>query len=1137
MNAFPPTPAQQEAIATLDRNVMVLASAGTGKTHVLIQRFLYLLEQRPQWPLASIIAITFTKKAAQEMRVRLRAGIRDKVQHSGAAVGWCRRQDELDHLQVSTVHSLCETILREHALEAGLDPDFRVLDELEASQLEAQALDATCQELEAKGGSCLALLEHCHYTLQDFRATLQTMLQQRSTLQTMLDGQDTLDMEQWQANCLDLIHTERQTVWDQYWQQHPELAAAMTWLESDPWWPPGDKMGEKVQPARSAVRALRNRHWGEAIAFLGTGGLGTMDGGAKTKWGSPEKLDEAKSHIKAVNETLKFLQKRSFHVQDVLDVREEPALALWLEARALAEKHYQALKQEQAALDYDDLQLLARDLLVQAQQPAGGRLARWRERINHVLVDEYQDINPLQQQIINCLAPRKVPGKLFVVGDTKQSIYRFREAQVTEFADLAASLRRLTGKPEIWLHRSFRSHKAMVAATNHLFEYTLQPLNGTAYTRSEAKPMALQSELLAPCPDPCVELHIVRSATTSDSPSATPKLYEAQVLVQRIGQLHVAGRPVRDGDGGTRSLELDDVVILMRSLGDLALYEYVLRQAQMPYQVVTGTALKYQAHVRSLLALLQHLRQPDDDFNLAVALRSTLFGLSDETLYQLVQETGRQFQPLAYFPHLPAALTDQPDRVQQAGDILAALYDQVHVLPPDRLIQRILDATDYAATCMADPVRYRGNRQLEDIQALRHYARQQQDLGLGEFLDRFEAIEVKRVRNEDENPRVSARETDEPAVRIMTVHGAKGLEFPVVCVPQLDRSRFRGADSMVTFDPASGLVCQLRDERGQIQKPLSYEALQRRNRYMEQAESKRVLYVACTRAADLLVMTGRLGEKMPSPSPDTNFSPNWLADVLAAFDLGLNDFVPSARAYKIKSYDEFQLACFGYAADQPLVQAAPREGVSAPGTPLTAIPVLSRMPEQAPAPAWPQVPTAAMQRGTLMHNLLDPWDVWMAMSPADLHLYAVQKARQLNIWSEAIPQELVSILLALRQTEEAHAISRAQTRVSEMPVLATWAGCTRLLRLDLVYQDPQGGWHMVDWKTERLDRKGALAQSKQRHLPALAAYARAFQVHTGHYPHTRLCFLAPSAIRWVPVALDELLAVELAAELELEPDI
>ncbi len=1139
MSGMAHTPTQQEAIESLDRNVIVLASAGTGKTYVLIQRFLYLLEQNPRWPLASILAITFTKKAAQQMRTRLRAGIQDRIRIQGADAGWQQRLDELDHLQVSTVHSLCEAILHEHALEAGLDPDFRVLDELEASLLQEQALDAMFQGLEDRGGACLVLLDQ--YTLQDLRTTLQFMFQKRSTLEGVLAGKTRLDRKQWQADCLDLIHAERQAGWCRYQQQHPELSAAMDWLTTSPWYPPDDRMGEKVAPAMHAVRALGNHRWAEAISFLGEGGLGRMSGGTQRNWGSKEALANAKSHIKAVNDALKHLQSHSFHEQDLLDAREGPALALWLEARALAEKHYQALKQEQACLDFDDLELLTRNLLDPAQPDATGRMARWKARINHVLVDEHQDINPLQQQIINFLVPRAMPGKLFVVGDTKQSIYRFRQAQVTEFADLAVSLRQLTGMPEVQLHQSFRSHAPLIAATNHLFAHVLQPLNGAEYASYEAKPMALRSALPAPGPDPCVELHVVHPPDTaeSSSPAHEQKLYEAQVLVQRIGQLQDAGRPVRDSDGNPRPLHLDDVVILMRSMGDLPLYEYVLRQAQMPYQVVTGTALKYQTHVRSLLALLKHLEHPEDDFNLAVALRSTLFGLSDATLYQLVRETRQQAEPLRFFPHLASDLTDQPDRVQQAGVILDALYPQVHVVPPDRLIQRILDATGYAATCMADPVRYRGVRHLEDIQAVRGYARQRQDLSLGEFLDHFEAIEVKRVRNEDENPAASARETGESAVRIMTIHAAKGLEFPVVCVPQLDRglggSRTRGAGPMVTFDPASGIVCQLRDERGAIANPLSYRAMQSREQQMEYAETKRVFYVACTRAADLLVMTGKLGKSTVGHRRGTNFSKNWITDVFAAFDLALEDFTSSTG--QCRDFDGFQLGCFGYTADQPLAAASRHANADAlpqsSGTRWTTIPILGRIPEQTAVPAFPQMTTMAMKRGTLVHNLLDPWEAWTEMSPAALQAYAVAKARQLHIWDEAIPRHLVSILQALRQTPEAHDITQAQERVSEMPVLATWAGRTRLLRLDLVYKDRQGRWNLVDWKTEQPD-EDALEQAKQRHLPALAAYVRAFYARIGQYPDTRLCFLSPN-IRWVPVSQAELRSVELPSE--LEPDI
>ncbi len=1139
MSVFPHTPEQKEAIETLDRNLIVLASAGTGKTHVLVQRFLYLLEQKPRWPLASIIAITFTKKAAQQMRTRLRAGIQEKIRKADPDDRWLQRLDELDRLQVSTVHSLCETILHEHALEADLDPDFRVLDELEANQLQERALEGMFQELEESGGSCLELLNQ--YTLQDFRTTLQFMFQKRSTLHSALAGQDTLDLEQWQSQSLALVQRERRDKWNQYQQQHPELATAMDWLASSPWYPSSDKLGEKMEPAMNAGQALQNQDWTEAISFLGSGGLGRMQGGTKGNWRSQEALDQAKDNIRAVNDALKFLQEQSFQVQELIDPREGPALALWLEARALAEKHYQALKRDQACLDFDDLELLTQRLLAQAAQDTTSRVAQRQAGINHVLVDEHQDINPVQQQIINFLAPEEVPGKLFVVGDTKQSIYRFRQAQVTEFADLAVSLREITGWPETQLNRSFRSHSPMVAATNHLFTHILQPLHGSEFASYEAKPMDLQSDLPAPGSDPCLELHVVRPPDTEGSSATTheQKLYEAQVLVQRIGQLQSAGRLIRGEDGALRPLSLDDVVILMRSMGDLALYEFVLRQAQMPYQVVTGTALKHQTHVRNLLALLKHLENPGDDFSLAVALRSTLFGLNDETLYLLARETRQQAKPLACFPQLPDPLTNQPDRVQQAGDILERLYAQVHLLAPDRMIQSILDETGYEATCMADPVRYRGVRHLEDIQALHSYARQQQDLSLGEFLDHFEAVEIRRVRSEDENPAASTQETGEAAVRIMTIHAAKGLEFPVVCVPQTDRELggnwSRGLQSMVTFDSSGGMACLLRNERGETEKSVGYQAMMSQDQQMEYAETKRIFYVACTRAADLLLMTGRLQKSTLKRRKGTNFTKNWLTDVFEAFELDPDDFV--TPDYQARAFDDFALGCYGYLTDQPMTEIPLRREVAtlhpSQREGLRDIPLLSRIPEPVSATEYPQATTYAMQRGTLAHNILDPWDVWVGLSPSSLYEYAVQKAHQLHIGSDEMPRQLVSFLLALRDTPEAREISQAQERFSEMPVVMTMAGHTQLLRLDLVYRDGQGCWNLVDWKTERLEGNDT-ERVKQRYLPALAAYVRAFHACTGRYPRTRLCFLS-SRVRWVPLTRDELLETEPASE--IAPDI
>ena len=284
--------------------------------------------------------------------------------------------------------------------------------------------------------------------------------------------------------------------------------------------------------------------------------------------------------------------------------------------------------------------------------------------INHLLVDEYQDINPLQQEIIGCLAARtgdwvdesRRPGRLFAVGDTKQSIYRFRGAEVAEFVKLAADIQSQSAQPLDTLSESFRTHRELIAATNAIFQDVFQPLSAHGHQDYEAVPMDLTSNREAPARQPSLEVHTLLEAEQAsdtgtgrvqwDQTSEVKRLAEFDFIANRLREIRGSDRPVLDlshkVEREVRAFRYDDAAILLRTRTHLSLLEEALRERQVPFRVVDGTDLKLQAHIRSVVALLRWLRRPSDRFSLAAALRSPLFGLSDEALF-LLRETWRRW--------------------------------------------------------------------------------------------------------------------------------------------------------------------------------------------------------------------------------------------------------------------------------------------------------------------------------------------------------------------------------------------------------------------------------------------------------------------------------------------------------------
>lgn len=1117
---------QREAIETLDRNVVVLAGAGTGKTHVLVQRFVHILAQRPKWPLASVVALTFTNKAAAKMRGDIRGEIERRARENPRDSIWIRRREEMDHLQVSTVHSLCETILRSHALEAGLDPDFQVLDENTANALRAQAVDAVCQALHDDGLPMPDLFRHC--TLRDLRGMLGDMLRRRLVLHAVL-RKTRCGTRDWMGEWRSLIGEEQRQAWIQYRAMHPEVDAACQWLAGSLEVPAGDRWGEKIGPAQRAARSLERENWAEAIACLGDGGLGSMTGGSVKNWPSKAALEDARIHVKAINQACRYLRDKGLF-QPRSEPDDETAASLMMglmQIREMAEKRFQDLKAGHGGLDFDDLLIRTRDLLAPEKGAPAPRVAAYLRGIHHVLADEHQDTNPIQQQLMDALAPVDRPGSLFVVGDTKQSIYRFRQAQVREFAQLAVKVRDITRRAEIELNLSFRTHRNLIAATNHLFQYVLKPFQGK-HRDYEAHPLNLRSERGNPSSAPPVEIHTVQSGKDLDL--REQRRAEAQVVANRIHRLlaekrQVRGMERRSDPSFARDFRLGDAVVLLRSFSELHIFEAVFRQARIPHQSVSQASLQVQPHIRDLVALLKYLDNPLDELSLATALRSPLFGLNDETLYRLVKATQAAHAPLRDFADLPQFETEQDARVEAAGRILTELRGWAHTTSPARLVSRIIERTGYAVTALADPERSRDLRQLEEIRIFEAHARQHSHRSLGEFLHSFQTSGL------------AWRETEDglgDAVRIMTIHAAKGLEFPVVFVAQTDR-QLMGAGwqlgpRMLDFDPEYGVVCQFRDARKALRKPPSFDAAQYRDQRMEYAETKRLLYVACTRAADLLILTGR--RTSIKPRKDTGFAPNWRAEVMHAFELDEDDFQDTGR--NVKRFPDFALACFSHEpktlkektlpdaeTHRPRPQPIPAHSMAwtvFPGFEETDVSAMERY----------QPDNPGLQLGNLTHDALMPWELWIRMSDRELETHVERRARRLGMHDPEQVRQTVAFLRALRAAPEAQAITDATVRFQEMPVSLQHAQGTRHRRIDMIYQDARGTWRVLDWKTESVSAS-TLEKTKKKYLPDLAAYVQAVDRRMGQKPEAWLCFLNPHVL-FVRIAPEELRTVSSKAD-------
>ncbi len=1105
-----PTPTQEQtlAIQTTSRSLIVEAGAGSGKTWVLVERFLHQLETHEDWPLDAIVAITFTEKAAREMRDRIRRAVERRAQDGQPR--WQALRLELEQLRVSTIHSLCARILREHAIAVGLDPRFDVLDEDEAGFMKEEAIRRTLALLAQAGeDETLALLESLR--VYELREEMASLLGKRGSVERAfadLAAPETL-LARWERE----IKHMQETAWREICREEPLIGDALEDLPAIPVQAPQDKLAESVQAAAAAAAALTAGDFATAFLQADTIHLG---GGKAANWGGTEALKEYKAQLGALRDGLRKLKKQC-GVESIGEFDESAAVNLqrWHTLWRSLETAYSTLKQAHHALDFDDLEFYTARLLDQKTEDP--RLDFFRKSIRHLMVDEYQDTNALQQAIIFALAPPKEAGRFFAVGDVKQSIYRFRQAQASIFHETTELIRRHTGAEPITLGRSFRSHQSLTAACNDLFDVILQPLDGSSHASFEARPGPLHAPRQLPPDHPAAQRPVevvllpANDASGETLSARDARVLEAQILAERLRELYKIELPVWDKDaapdGGYRPFRYGDAAILFRSTTNLPLYEEQFKQAGLPYLTESGRGYYLRPEVQDLIALLGWLDNPGDELALATALRSPLFALSDETLYRLRRrdESNRlaaEPQPL-YAALAAPPPTAQTDDVQFAHAVLTELSEAARRVSVWRLLRMALDRTGYdIALALDDQIGHGGGRQWQNVQKLLAIARERPTDSLSLFLHRVRDLRAAEAREGE----ALGRSPEGGAVRLMSIHAAKGLEFPVICVADMGRAGGgRGSPHLLT-DPEYGLLCKLRDESGDWQKPASYRWGEWIDQRMEEAENKRLLYVACTRAADLLLLSGK---------PTKN---SWLDEVLNAWALAKDGEVgttasvdhdgytilvhyapaqaPPARAKALRA-DESQAAV--EMRPPPLLQpvtlvtdalvtgvtdyAAGVERAGAQGRPIR--PAVHTVHET----GKPRV--SGFVLGNIIHAALRDWSLIGLPRPAQAAALT-DLAQRFGLFEPNLRQDAVTrslwLLQELRGNRLYGQITRARQRHHEAPFSMRWDGRILNGQIDLLYEDEAGQWRLIDWKTEYTTMAEG-PQAAARHKLQLALYA------------------------------------------------
>lgn len=787
---------EQQQAAYAEGSVSVTAGAGTGKTHMLAERYLHHLKSGFS-PL-EIVAVTFTEKAAAELRSRIRQTVAVRAPEQ---FDWLA---ELEASQISTFHALAARICREHPQAANVPADFALLDQFEGTLWQMEQVAIAIDQLPAE------LYAQVPYSLMQaaIGAFLNDPLNAEAALNRSQD--DWLPfLEQLRQQALDNLLNHPS------WQEARELLGSCAGNS-------GDKMEEMRQ---AAVEAIAQVEQGDGLhaGLRAIEGL-SFRGGSQRNWSSVDLLERVKASAKALRDYVKEVLKAGLITLQIteLDNEVEAIIPTLRTAFEQVRSHLRETKRQQRVLDFNDLEVYALEALSH-KSVRDYYAQRWKA----FLIDEFQDTNPTQGKFLELLTQNAI---LTLVGDEKQSIYGFRRADVQVFQDWRDRLQQLGGHT-VSLTQSFRTHQALIQNINRVFAPVLGDLH-----------QDLDAERVPPHDGPHLEVFAVTPDNVEPKPNIDQaRILEAQQIAELIEKLLKTQTEIWDKPTGKiRPIRPGDIAVLSRTWEPLGLYGQAIENRGIPIIQAGGGNLLDTREAKDAFVLLQFLADPSDNLSLVAVLRSPFFAVSDRTLFALSQ--------------LPDAKTWW-QRLQQSDDVaIAPIVATLNQLlreriaePPTRLLQLADRLTGYTAVMANLPG---GDRRMADWRGFMELVRQLEQ-GMADVL-----VVVRRLKrlvsHEVSIPRPALAAGD--AVSLMTIHASKGLEWSVVIVPDLTRQR--AIDSpKVRFDPELGVSLKLEDEAGDKHKSALYILLEQRQKQRDQAEAKRLLYVALTRARDRLILT------------------------------------------------------------------------------------------------------------------------------------------------------------------------------------------------------------------------------------------------------------------------------------------
>lgn len=875
------TTEQQQVIDLRNRNILVSAAAGSGKTAVLVERIVKIItDKNHPVDIDHLLIVTFTNAAAAEMRERIGNAIEKALDEQPGDEHLLRQLTLIHNAQITTIDSFCLYVVRNHFHEIDLEPNFRIGDEGELKLLREDVLGRVLEQNYEEpseafsdfvegyaSGRTDAALNEMILQLYEFSRSYPWPEKWRDSFVGIyrIENREELDRAEWLAPLTQNIRFVLKDC-----EQLLKQALAVTQQDDGP------DMYEK------AVRSDLEKY--ESLSKLTSfcelsGALSDIkyDRLASSRGfeGDPDKLELVKSLREQAKDVVKKLCRQYFFCSPEMMIgqleRTEPMLEEVVRLTKQFADEFAAAKRRKNLVDFHDVEHFALQILVDEETEKAKKTAEeFRDTFEEIMIDEYQDSNEVQETLLRSISrEERGENNIFMVGDVKQSIYRFRLARPELFMKKydSYSLEESTTQ-RIDLHKNFRSRAEVLTCTNDIFYKIMVRSLGNVEYDAEAALYPGASYPVSADFIPEILLADSNDELLEDTELSDKKTLEAKIVAEEIRHL-MKTQPVTDkATGELRAARYSDIVILLRSLSGWAdsLVE-VLNGNGIPAHTVSSTGYFSTVEVQTVLSMLRLLDNPRQDIPMAAVLRSPMAGLTDEELAVLRLEDGSVPFHEAVL-ELAEGLYEEDGKTEDDIESTAhrkllkfyKKYTQLRQLVPDtpihELIEIILCETGYGHYVAAMPA---GNRRTANLNMLLEKAAAYEKTsykGLFHFVRYIDELQKYDV-DFGEADMVGE---NEDVVRIMSIHKSKGLEFPIVIVSGMGKN-FNKQDtrSKMVLHPELGIGLDYMDGKLRIKSPtIAKKAIAKQIDLENLGEELRVLYVALTRAKEKLILTGTL---------------------------------------------------------------------------------------------------------------------------------------------------------------------------------------------------------------------------------------------------------------------------------------